>query len=116
MKSRAVEAGRLRHAVKIQESLTTPNELNEQEVNWNTVAERDVNIEPLSGRELWAAQQAQSQVSHKITMRYYRGLREKMRLVYHDYELNKDRVFNIGGITNADEVNRKLVVLVQEET
>lgn len=116
VKERVIEAGRLRHVVAIQQSAVTPNEFNEQEVNWQTVATVDANIEPLSGRELWAAAQAQSQVSHKLTMRYYKGLTAKMRLMHHDYTLGKDRVFNIESITNAGEVNRKMIVMATEET
>jgi SPP1 family predicted phage head-tail adaptor len=106
-----VNAGDMRHRVQVQRQILTPNEFNEQEVSWETVATRWCAIEPLTSRELMAAAQVQANVDHKIRMRYYSGLTPKNRLV------QGSRVFNIDGRMNPSEDKRttEMVVMVREE-
>lgn len=115
MKGEVISAGALRHTVQVQRAISTPNELNEPEVSWQTIGETHAAIEPLTAREIFAAQQVQSIVSHRITTRHIKGLTAKMRFLFHDYTENKDRAFNLEGKTNVREVNRKLEFLVREE-
>lgn len=106
-----MNTGDMRHRVQIQQRIETPNEFGEPVVNWNTIATRWGAIEPLTAKELIAAQQVQSDVSHKIRMRYYAGLTPKMRLV------KGVRVFNIDGRFNPSEQGgtTEMVVMVKEQ-
>lgn len=46
---------------------------------WETKAARWAKIEPLSGAELWRAQQVQGEVTHRITVRFFKGLKADWR-------------------------------------
>lgn len=70
-------------------------------------------INPLSVRELFAAQAAQSEATAKVTVRYYPALANptevaKMRVVY------GERVFNIAGSVNRNEGGRWVDLLCTE--
>jgi SPP1 family predicted phage head-tail adaptor len=70
-------------------------------------------INPLSVRELFAAQAAQSEATTKITVRYYAPFADpvevaKMRAVY------GDRIFNIAGSVNRNEGGRWVDLLCTE--
>ncbi|UWG96785.1 phage head closure protein [Dehalobacter sp. DCM] len=49
---------------------------------WPTVSELWASINPLSGREYFAAQQANSEVSHKVNIRYNGSIKANMRILY----------------------------------
>lgn len=70
-------------------------------------------INPLKGRELIAAQAEQSEVSHKITVRYRSQLANplevaKMRAVF------GERVFNISAAINRNESGRWVDLMCSE--
>jgi len=102
-------AGVLRHRIQIQ------SESNARDANggviksWNTVATRWGKIRPLSGRELIAAEQVDSRVTHEITIRYYPGLTSLFRLV-HD-----SRVFNISSPPRDIDERKKVMILQATE-
>lgn len=64
-----MEAGRLRHPVTLEAPTRAANTFGEPVAAWSPVAEAWASVEPLSGRELWQAQQVQSQVSHRVRLR-----------------------------------------------
>lgn len=86
------------------------NQYGEVATAWADVAEVWVQVEPLSGKELWQAQQVQADVTHRVTMRYRPGVRPKWRIVY------QGRVFNILYVLNLEERNRTLQLLCVEQT
>lgn len=104
-----MEAGRLKHRGKIQQASEVANSFGEMVPTWADALTRYCSINPLSGQELFAAQQVQAEVTHKIKMRYTAGLTPKMRLVY------AGRVFNFLNILNTDEENYELTILAKEE-
>lgn len=70
-------------------------------------------VNPLSGRELIAAQAAQSELSTKVTVRYQSSLADpitaaKMRIVY------GTRTLNISAVINRNEGNRFIDFLCTE--
>lgn len=107
-----MQSGPLRHRLEIQTVTETRDSYGGISQAWTTLETRWANIQPMSSRELWQAQQAQSQATHKITMRYYSGLTEKHRLKVS----GGTRVFNIASVINPDE--RKIMHEIQaiEET
>lgn len=56
---------------------------------WSDTADVRAAIEPLSGRELWAAQQAQAQTSYRVRLRYSASytLSADCRIVWGDVTL-----------------------------
>ena len=75
--------GRLNKRVTIQERTTIPNELGEPVVTWvNVATDIAAAVEPLQGRELFAAQQTQSEVTIRVRIRYRAGIKTAMRVLY----------------------------------
>ena len=76
-----MRAGRMRHVVDIERPVETQNALGEVVTTW--VAHRQsarASIEPIAGREFFAASQVQSAVSTRIRVRFDPALNEKMRV------------------------------------
>jgi SPP1 family predicted phage head-tail adaptor len=66
----------------MQDSFGQPNE------TWNDEITARAYIEPLSGRELFAAQQVNAETTTRITIRYRTGLNQAMRIVFGDIVYN----------------------------
>lgn len=49
---------------------------------WHPFAKVRVALEPLTGREYWVASQSQSEGSIRITMRYRKGITDRVRFLY----------------------------------
>ncbi len=92
-----MQAGKLRHRVDIQSRAATQDSLGEQVHTWTAVATSvPARVEQLSGKELFAAQQINPQISHAIAMRYYSGLDPKNRILW------EGRYLDILYIANPD--------------
>lgn len=105
-----IRAGSLRHSVVIQERTLTADAYGGRTEAWATFATVWANVEPLSSSEQWRAQQVQSSVSHKVTIRYLAGIDSKMRVKH------GTRYLHIGSIRNVDERNIELELLCTEAT
>jgi len=106
-----MKAGILRHRVELQEKIlpVERNEFGENDpTEWVTISQMYASIMPLSARELIIAQQMQSEITHKINIRYRVGITVENRVKY------KDRVFNITGVINFDERNREIQLTCTE--
>lgn len=85
-----MQAGRLRHRIKIQEPIESQNDIGETITTWQDFAENvPAAVEPLTGREYYAAQQEQSDVSTRIRIRWRKGVSELMRVV-HTHIVDRD--------------------------
>jgi SPP1 family predicted phage head-tail adaptor len=60
-------------------------------------------VEALAGRELYAAQQRVSEVTHKITIRYMPGVTATMVVSFPDPGTGLPRLFLVGDVLNPDE-------------
>jgi SPP1 family predicted phage head-tail adaptor len=94
----SIEAGRLRHRVKVQRQIQSQDTLTGQiTVAWETIATVWADIQPLSAREFIQSQSMQSQIVARIVIRYRDGIGASMRLVH--VRLNRDDVvYNIHGV------------------
>lgn len=92
----ALQAGRLRHRVRIQEKSVTQNAYGEEAPTWAAITngERWAAVEPLSGSERFGAQQVNPRVSHKVTIRYLSTVTPKMRVLFGSRALEIDAVIN----------------------
>ena len=108
-KDQDVRSGKLRHRIEIQQSTDTRDGFGAVSgQTWNLFCYAWASIEPLSGREYFAAAQTQSEVSHKITMRYKAGIKTYFRVTWND------RIFNILSVINTREENRELILYCSE--
>ncbi len=93
---------------------------------WAEFALAFVSIEPLSGRELFAAQQTQAETTHKIILDYISDITTAMRLKVRNAlvigaEDDPDddqfyRIFHIESIINPLERNKELHLMCVERT
>jgi SPP1 family predicted phage head-tail adaptor len=65
-----INPGELRHIITFQKKSGTKNEYKEKINEWVDVMTARAAIYPLSGKEFYAAEKMNSQVTHKIHIRY----------------------------------------------
>lgn len=90
-----VQAGKLRHLVTFQVPLIEVDSNGESTESWDNAfsgQEISAQIEPLSGRELFTAQQVHSRVTTRITVRYRPGILPEMRIVHRGTYYNIDAI------------------------
>lgn len=88
----ALAAGKLRHRVELQTPVTFVNTEGERESTWAHVAFIQAAIEPMSAKEFKAAQQMQSEITTRITIRRREDIDATMRI------LHRNQYFNIAGV------------------
>lgn len=109
-----VRSGALRQRAEIQKVTTAANATGEQIATWALESRRWASIEPLSGRELFYAQQVTPTATHRIRMRYFAGLTTARRIRFVASPTATARVFGIGSVLNKDERNREYELLCTE--
>lgn len=100
--------GELRHRVTLQRKEITEDALKQQSEVWTDIATVWARIEPLSGREYFAARQENAEVTAKITIRYRKDVTPDMRAV------SEGRVFDVLSVINPEERNISLVLMCKE--
>lgn len=100
--------GKFRHRITIQQTANVQDSDGSVVEDWSVHAIAHASIEPISGREYFAAQSTQAEVTHRINMRYLAGVTPKMRVVF------GSRVFEILSVINVDERNRGLQLMCRE--
>lgn len=76
--------------------------------NWVDVRSVWASIDPISGKEFYAAEQSQSKVTHKIRCRYFSGAKTEQRIKY------KGRIFQIVSVINWGERSEDLMFMCEE--
>lgn len=109
-----MRAGRLRHRVAIQRRTGAESGFGEPTDTWSTLATVSAGIEPISGREYFAAQQVQSEVTHRVTIRYFEGVNPKDRLLWTDPATGVARYFDIRAVIDRDERHREFALMCVE--
>src|SRR5690554_3835951 len=107
----ALNAGKLRHRVSVQELQNTGQNpvTGLPTTEWVEVTKRWASVEPLSVREFLAAGANQSNVTARIVMRYWSGLNPTMRIVY------RSKIYNIAGaLPDADSGLEYMTIPVSE--
>lgn len=109
-----MNAGALNHRILIQSPTTGTDAYGEVITGWADVfTDGDhkiwASIAPMTARELISAQAAQSETSHKVTVRYRAEFANPKtvagwRIVF------GTRVFNITGAINTGEANKEVVM------
>lgn len=91
----SLEAGKLRHRIKIERPVITQDQNTGAPITeWMEVATVWASINPMSARDLIASQAEASKVMGRITIRYRSDINETMRLVHEA----KGDIYNIEGI------------------
>jgi len=103
-----VNIGKLRHRVTIQNKVTLLDGYGGVTSTWQDVATVWASVEPLNGRELYAAQQVKAELTHRIRIRYMSGIKPEMRIAF------DNRTFEIEAIIDPEERHESLELLCSE--
>lgn len=106
-----ISSGILNKRITIQRktSNTPANNLyGEESYTWTTFAQMWASVEPVQGREFWAQQQVQSEISIRVRTRYLSGVLPDMRIVY------GSRTFTIKSVIDYKEQHIELQLMCSE--
>ena len=105
-----MRTGTLRHRVTLQEFVEIVDEYGTPiGEGWEDIATVWAAVEPITGREYIELHNTQSELSHKVTMRYRPGVTPANRLLFNG------RQFDIQSVLNLEERNRELVLMCKEK-
>lgn len=100
--------GELRHRIIIQKQITTQDTFGEQYEEWDNITTVWANINPISGREFFAAESVNSEITHKVRLRYREDIKPDMRVSY------KGRIFRVESVINEFEKDKLLQLMCKE--
>lgn len=103
-----MKIGRLRHRITIEQVAEAQDTDGAVLESWTPYTTVQASIEPVSGREYFAAQSTQADVTHRISLRYLSGITPKMRVNH------TSRIFDILSVINVGERNRELQLMCRE--
>ena len=105
-----MRSGELRHRIELLASTSTPDGMGGSTSGWSIFATVWSKIVPLRGRAFMEAKAAQSEVSHRIEMRFMDGITAAMKVRY------EGRIFSIDAVLNIGERNRELHLMCVERS
>lgn len=108
MKCCDLTAGKLRHSIIWQEKIGTPDEGGGQTYTTNDVVTVRAWVKPVSTNERFFAQRVESDITHKIFLRFRTDINPAMRINL------GGRLFQVKGIMNLEEQNKWLEVSAVE--
>ncbi len=109
MNSKSTLASRLRHRIVIESPVLTMDSAGGFTTVWNNFAQVWAEILPKGGQEIVEGEQITASRKLIITIRYIKGLTEKMRVTY------QERKFDIVNILNPYQENILLEIMLQEK-
>lgn len=77
-----IDPGRLRERITIQAATETRNAIGEVVQSWATFAERWASVDGLSSREFLIQGQQQTDITHRVRLRYVDGFTSTMRILW----------------------------------
>lgn len=83
-------------------------DLDLEDEDWKDIATTWASINPISGKEYYSAETINSDLTHKIRLRYRRGITPDMRILYNG------RIFYIVSVINEHEKNTMLQLMCRE--
>jgi SPP1 family predicted phage head-tail adaptor len=107
-----MKIGKLRHKITIEYKANVPDGAGGWTEDWVAFASNvAASVEPISGKEYFEAQQTQSEVTHKIRIRFKSGITSAMRVNF------KGRIFAMTSPPiNWEERNRDMMLMCSEVT
>ena len=83
-------------------------DLDLEDEDWKDIATTWASINPISGKEYYSAETINSDLTHKIRLRYRKGITPDMRILYNG------RIFYIVSVINEFERNSILQLMCRE--
>lgn len=103
-----MRAGHLRHTLVIEQPTETRDAHGQAVQTWSTFATVPGSLEPLSGREVFAAAQVQAEVTARARIRYLAGVTAKMRVTF------ESKIYAITAVIDRELRHRELELLLSE--
>ena len=103
-----VIAGRLNKRVTLQSASSARDGHGQPIGTWSDVATVWAAIEPIRGREYFAAQQVSAETTHRVTIRYRSGVSPQWRVAF------GSRTFRIESVINPLERNERIELMCVE--
>lgn len=105
-----IDPGRMNKKGMFQRRIDIKDAAGQQSFGWEDIFLKPVWVEliPISGRELLAAQQVRGEVTHRIRCRYRNGLDTAVRFVF------RGRIFDLQAAINPREVGVMLEIMAKE--
>lgn len=107
----SIRAGRLNKRITVQQATETRNSVGDPIPSWTTYAIRWASVEPLNGREYFAAKQTQSETSIRMRLRYdsvTKSVTTKMRVSW------DSRFFDIESVIRPRERGDEVILMCIE--
>lgn len=108
-----IDSGKLSKRIIIQQleaGSPTRDDYGQPNETWGTLAEVWAKIKPLRGRELWAQQQVQSEITQRVVIRYRNDVTSKMRIKVK----GTSRFLVIKSVIDTDEKHEELQLMCAE--
>ncbi len=106
-----IAAGSLRHLITIEHQVASENSLGEPSMAWEAFASNvRSEVKPISGRAYMEARQAQSEVSHRVRIRYLPGVAAHMRVIF------EDRRMEIEAVIDFEERHQEMLLMCVERS
>ena len=77
-----INPGELRHRITIQKLNNSQNEYGELAELWEDILNVRAGIYPISGKDFFAAETTNNEITHKINIRYVPGITSAMRIKF----------------------------------
>lgn len=100
-----MRAGALRHRITIERQATAQDDWGGVVNHWATIGTFSASIEPINGREYFAAQAVQSEVTARIRMRYHPDVLPSDRVNHNG------TIYNVLSIIDKDMKNIQLELM-----
>jgi len=105
-----MRAGRLRHKVTVEQPAQVQNEYGELVDQWIAVATRRAAVEPLTGRENFAADTLSSESTARIVLRYGSDL----AAIDSTWRINHaGTIYDIQSVINPGQRNKEIILMVK---
>ena len=104
-----MHAGMLNRRIVIQQYIPMQDSSGSTVEAWSKLAMVWAAIRPLRGREYYAANQTQAEITHEITIRWRRDIGAANRVLF------GSRVLEIEAAVNPDEANEWLIMMCREK-
>lgn len=108
-----MRAGRLRYSAELQENRPQADASGQMIAHWQTIARLPVGIEPLSGRELLAADAEHATRTHRVPCRYNKLVTVGHRLRIDD-GLAGIHIYDINAVIDRNNRHRDVELMCTE--
>ena len=108
-----MQAGKLSQVVTVQTRSSTVDSVGQQSTTWSDLFTDRADIRPMSGRELFAAQAVQSEVTTKVTMRYRPEWSVGKTTAAYRIRYGA-RIFDVHAVMDVGMANRTIEIMASE--